>query len=331
MVELEDHRDRLLNELSKEVDVRILQRTTGEVVIYTTGGRALLDNTVTQLTHVAAAQLDAVISLGSGINGIGYGAVATDITTEIMSVRLVALIQVRDETMVDLQAEIDRLAETLSFRINALHNDGTSYPAPLTLTGERTLAATDQPTMTGSFRVAVVGATGLVVEVLDINLAALAPPSVGQLVTTINGMANAGASINAQGKVVISATGGNGVAVNEMTSAVTTDDATYGMAHFLGLNNFLDSADDYDLYASGRVGTNTSAQGLTGTLTFRHAAGTTAVAYVAGNSLATIAASITAALAAQNITATIVGEGSGYHLTLPTVTLTIFSSPTAEP
>lgn len=228
VVELEDHRDRLLDELSKEIDVRILHRTTGEVVIYTTGGRALLDNTVTQLTHAAAAQVDAVISLGNGINGIGYGAAAIDITTEINGGRLAALIKVRDETMVDLQAEIDRLADTLTFQINALHNDGSPYPAPLTLTGERTLAATDRPSMTGSFRVAVIGATGLVVESLDINLATLVPPSIGQLVTTINAMANASASINAQGKVVIAATGSNGIAVNEMTSAVTTGNATYG-------------------------------------------------------------------------------------------------------
>lgn len=88
------------------------------------------------------------------------------------------------------------------------------------------------------------------------------------------------------------------------------------MAHFLGLNNFLDTADDHDLYASGRVATNTTALGLAGTLTFRHAAGTTPVAYAVGDSLTTIAASINAALAAQNITATIVSEGSGYRLTL---------------
>ena len=101
-----------------------------------------------------------------------------------------------DETLVDLQAEIDRLAEVSRDQLNALHNDGTAFPPPTSLTGARTVAATDRPAMSGSARFAVVDSTGVVVETLDIDLGALAPPNIGQLVAQINAMTNASASIN---------------------------------------------------------------------------------------------------------------------------------------
>jgi len=84
------------------------------------------------------------------------------------------------------------------------------------------VASTDAPAMSGSVRVAVLDQTGVVVETLDIDLGALAPPNIGQLVTQINAMTNASASINPSGQVVISAAGGNGIAINELDSAVTT-------------------------------------------------------------------------------------------------------------
>ena len=59
--------------------------------------------------------------------------------------------------------------------LNAQHNDGTAYPPPTSLTGLRTVAATDAPTMTGTFRVTVLDSDGNVVENSDINLATLAP------------------------------------------------------------------------------------------------------------------------------------------------------------
>ena len=312
--DLQDQRDLLITELSELMDIQYFEKSNGEISISTLSGRTLIGNLPVTLSYTASAQLSAEITHNNGIGGILYGTSGTDITSEIRSGRLDALIKTRDNTLVDLQAEIDRLSEALQEQLNAIHNDGTAFPPPTSLTGTRTVASTDRPSMTGTFRVAVTDSDGLVVENLDIDLSTLSPPSIGQLVTTINGMTNATASINSSGKVVITATGGNAIAVNEMDSAVTTGNGTRGMGHFLGLNDLVDSGDDYDRYTSDRVSSNSSALGIAGTLSFNIAGVNTNVAYTSGQSLATIATNINTAVGASNITASVVQEGDGYRL-----------------
>ncbi len=314
--ELEDQRDVALSKLGEQIDISTFSRSDGTIVVFTTAGRPLVDNSVVPLSHTPTAQLSAGTTFPNGISTISYGSGGPDITGEVRGGRLAALVGMRDDTLVNLQAEIDVLSETLRNEVNSLHNNGTSFPAPTSLTGARTVGATDAPSMTGTFRVGILNASGNVVESLDINLGTLAPATIGQLVTTINGMTNATASINAQGKVVISATGGNTVAVNEMTSAVTFGNETRGMAHFLGLNDFFSGEEAYNDYTSDRFTSSTTALGVTGALTFAYPGGTTAVNYVVGDSLTAIAASINgnATLTAQNISAAVRNEADGFRL-----------------
>lgn len=312
--DLQDQRDQLIKELAEDIDIQYFERTTGEVVIMTSGGRTLLDNQPVPLSHTPAAQISAATGHQSGLSGVLYGATSIDITDELSEGRLGALLEIRDDTLVDLQAQTDRLAEVLRDQVNALHNDGTAYPPPASLTGLRSLAATDAPTMSGNFRVSVLDSAGVVVETLDIDLATLAPPNVGQLVTQIDGMANATASLDASGQLVIAGTGGNRIAVNELDSLVTTGSSSTGLGHFLGLNNLLDEGLDYDRYASDRLASDTAALGLAGSLSFDIAGTTTNVAYAAGDSLSDIAAAINGALGGANITASVVREAEGYRL-----------------
>lgn len=312
--DLRDERDRLINELAEEIDIQYFEQGNGATVIATNTGRILLGSQPTALTHTASTQISAQITHPNGIDTIALGGAAVDITDEITGGRLYGLVTIRDDTLVDLQAEIDRLSEVLRDQLNALHNDGTAFPPPTQLTGTRAVAAADAPAMTGNFRVTVLDTAGVVVETQDINLGGLA--NIGALVTAINGMTNATASINASGQVVVAATGGNAIAVNELTGAVTTGNTTTGMAQFLGLNDFFDSGTDYDLAFSDRVASDTTALGLAGTLSFNIAGANTNVAYGAGDSLTAIAASINGAVGGANITATVVSESGGYRLQL---------------
>jgi len=312
--DLEDRRDVLLNELSSEIDIQYFTRSSGEVVISTGAGRLLLDSQAKTLSHTEVTSMSAAVTLGNGLNGILFGPAGIDITQEITGGRLAGLLTLRDETLPDLQSEIDHLGEVLRDQVNAAHNNGTAFPPPTTLTGTRSVAATDEPAMSGTFRVAVVDSSGVTVEVLDIDLGALAPASIGNLVTQIDGMANASASINASGQVVISATGGNRIAVNEMDSAVTTGNATYGMAQFLGLNDLYSTGLGFDQYLTNRTASDTAALGYAGTLTFDIAGAATNVAYVAGDSLDDIATAINAAVGGANIAASVVRDGTGYRL-----------------
>ena len=231
--DLEDQRDLAISKVAESLDIRTFARQDGQVAVFTAAGRPLIDGFVNQLSHTAASQLSAGVNYPNGVNGILFGPSNLDITSEITGGRLGALLGMRDHTLVDLQAEVDRLAETLSDEVNKLHNNGTAVPAPVSLTGTRAVVSTDAPPMTGNFRVAIVGATGVVAESLTVNLATLVPQTIGQLVTTIDGMTNASASINAQGNVVISTTGTSGVTIDESTSAVTAGSKTLGMGAFL--------------------------------------------------------------------------------------------------
>lgn len=312
--DLQDARDQVLGELSELIEIETFDRANGHVVVFTSAGRPLIDNAVVGLAHTAVGQFDASISYPGNISGVTYGAGATDITTEINNGRLAGLIELRDKRLTELQEQYDQIAETTVRSLNTAHNAGTSFPAPTTLTSTRSFAGTDAPGMSGNFRVSVVNADGEVVETNDIALGGLA--NINALVAAIDGMTNATASLNAQGKLEMSATGANRIAINEMTSAVSTGNETTGLSQFLGLNDLMTLNTDYTRYTSNHVNSATNAIGVAGTLTFTHPGGTTAVAYANGESLTTIAANITTALAGQNIIATVAEENGRFRLSM---------------
>ena len=312
--ELEDARDLALAQLSELIGIRTYTRANGHVVVLSSAGRPLVDNGVVLLTHAAVSTMGPSINYPNVIDTISYGPGGADITNEITDGRLAGLIEMRDQRLPELQNELDRLTEVLVSKINAAHNAGSAYPPVQTLTSSLSFAATDDPGMSGTFRVTIVDPAGVVVETQDIALGALA--DINALVAAVNGMANATASLNASGKIVMSATGTNRIAVNEMTSQVTTGNQTTGLAQFLGLNDLFTLNTDYNDYTANPQTSATTALGLAGTLTVSYPGGSTPIAYGAGDTLTAIAANITAALAAENITAAVLQENGQFRLTL---------------
>lgn len=312
--ELEDARDRALADLSEMMGIQTYTRANGHVVVFSSAGRPLVDTSIIPLSHSAVATMAPSVNYPNVIGGILYGPAGADITSEISDGRIGALIEMRDQRLTELQAEIDRLTEVLTSSVNAAHNAGSAFPPPQTLTSTRTFAGADAPAWSGTFRVTIVDTAGAVVESLDIALGGVA--DVNALVTAINGMTNATASLDANGRVVMSATGANRIAVNEMTSQVATGSETAGLAQFLGLNDLFTLYNDYVDYTADPQASATTALGLAGNLTFSHPGGPTVVAYAAGEDLNTIAANITAALAAENITATVLSENGKFRLSL---------------
>lgn len=310
--ELRDQRDVTMNEMAKLIDVNYYERTNGEYVIFTATGRPLLDRTAQTLTHSAASAFDPSITWAAGsVNTIDLG--GNDITSEIGSGAIAGWIELRDEILPNLHSQFEELAQTLAYEVNKIHNDGVGFPGPDIMTGTREVAAADTPAWTGEMRVGIVDSAGVVVEYQDFDLSTYA--TVGDLVTAINGMTNASATINANGNVVIDAAGANKVAINERTGAVTVGNQTMGASQFLGLNDFFTQPNNYDIYTTSQQGAAATAL-ATGTLTFAGGFGTTTVGVTAGDSLATVAASINAngALAAANITASVIVDGTGYRL-----------------
>ena len=317
--ELQDKRDLALNEVAERIDIQQFTRSNGEIVVMTSLGRSLVDRTAATLSHTPVSSINPLTTHASGgVDGIDLN--GADLTSEIGSGRLAGLIALRDTDLPNLHSQLIELVTQLHDEINAVHNQGSTYPGLAAVTSSRSFQATDPPVWTGTFRVAVTDTSGTVVELQDIDLALMA--DVNDLVTAIDGMANLSASLNASGQIVIIPAGANRVAFNEMTSAVTVGNGTMGASNFLGLNDFFSSANQYDDYSSSHQASRTTPLGLAGTLTFTGGFGTANVNYAAGDDLDAVAASINAtpALAAAGIAASVISDGSGFRLRITDTT-----------
>lgn len=154
VTDLRDQRDLEIDKLSKIVDIAYFYRSDGDVVIFTTGGRTIVDTVPPTLSHTSAATLTATSTHSEGdINPIYVGTkiASNDITNEIRGGRLKGLIDLRDSVLPDLQSQLDQLAADLRDSINQIHNRGTPFPGVQEATGTRTfISSTTQTIKVGS-------------------------------------------------------------------------------------------------------------------------------------------------------------------------------------
>lgn len=139
VADLEDKRDQALRSLSEKIDITYFKRDNGALVIQTQNGINLLDNAPHYLSHTAVAQTSPTSTYAGGeISGIYVS--GQDITNYIKDGEIKGLIEIRDVILPSLQSQLDELAGSLKNEINAIHNQGTAYPAtPSSLTGTRTI------------------------------------------------------------------------------------------------------------------------------------------------------------------------------------------------
>ena len=253
--DMADQRDIAIADLAEKMDITYFTRDNAKVVVFSASGRTLVDINPSVLAYTPASSMSSTVSYpNNGIGGITLDGI--DITTEITGGKFKALIDLRDTTLPNLNAQFNTLATVLRDQINAIHNDGAAYPPPNSLTGTRTFAdpANDMVTLSGIVRISVVDANGKSVGVpLDLDLgdlttlAAGANPTVNEVRDAINGvysasipaipgLAGATASVNSSGQLVITAdNSANGIAINERTSAEAS--TGFGFSHYFGLND----------------------------------------------------------------------------------------------
>ena len=74
-----------------------------------------------------------------------------DITSSIQSGKIKALIDMRDSTLPDMQAQLDQLATSMQSQVNQIHNRGTAYPDVVNnITGTRTFMSSSTQTVSFS-------------------------------------------------------------------------------------------------------------------------------------------------------------------------------------
>lgn len=228
--DLEDKRNAALQTLSGVLDVSYIVKSNGEMRVSTTSGTALVDSAVHHLTYTPAAVVtDDTVFAGITVSG-------NDITDEIRSGTIGALLEQRDEVLPGVQSALDALAGQLIETLNAAYNAGSSVPASTTLTGTTSVSGSDALSATGTLRVAATDTDGNLVSYADIDLSGLA--TMDDLVSALNGIDGISASI-ATGTLVISSTDGSGVALADIDSSV----AGSGFSDYFGLNDLLVGTD----------------------------------------------------------------------------------------
>ncbi len=250
--DLEDRRDLAVNSIANLIDLNVVAQSNGMVALLTQNGHVLLDGTRRLLDYSPASTVtqtstfDAITIYSLDEDGaiIGEGDVlvssgnSTTVASDVLSGKIEGLLQARDHELYDLARQVEAYAAALRDQINAVHNQGVGFPPPASLTGTRTVAATDAFQATGSVRIAVLDGDGLIVTAADIDLLALGATTVADLITTINAALGGDATASiVNGKLVIAATNsGNGIAINDSGTAETMTGR--GFSHYFGLNDF---------------------------------------------------------------------------------------------
>ncbi len=151
VTDLRDQRDQALDRLAELIDIRYFTRSDGDVIVFTSAGRTLVDNVPATLTHAAASTVSATTTHAEGDFAglyIGTAIPGNDITTEIRSGALKGLIDLRDDVLPNMQSELDELAAELRDVFNQIHNRGVPFPGMQSMTGTRIFVAPTTQTMT---------------------------------------------------------------------------------------------------------------------------------------------------------------------------------------
>ncbi len=262
---LQDQRDSALTTLSGLIGISSYTTSDNKLVVYTTGGDQLLGTTAAKLSYTASSALGATSVYPDTISGIMLN--GKDITESVDSGQLGALITLRDETLVDEQAELDAMASTLISQVNAITNAGSAVPAPTTLTSAGTVSGSDGFSASGTLRVAVVNSSGTTISTEDLDLSSYS--SVDDLVNALDAIDGLSASIGTDGKLTITADdSANGVALGDIGASVGDD--AQGVSDYFGFNDLFSGstaadisissklANDYSLLATGALDTSTT-------------------------------------------------------------------------
>ncbi len=283
--DLEDKRDLALDKLSDLLDIRYFKNANGSVTVFTSDGTTLVDSSPVATSHVALSVVSPGATYAGGdFNGIFAG--VRDITTTIRSGKIKGLVDMRDRTLPDMQAQLDELARSMQTEINKIHNRGTSYPTIVNnITGSRTfMSSADQTVRFSGAEPSIIlyGTDGAEIassRILDTtgvnfsnggNIDSLASSMQTWIRAQDAQLTNATVSVNADGRFAINlGTDVIGVAFQDQESAIkgsaqldvtagvdldgdgNIDQNYAGFSNFLGLNDYFVSTPNPSLWDSG--------------------------------------------------------------------------------
>lgn len=232
--DLEDERNTAVEDLSKKIKIDYFVDSNNQLKIYT-GGRPILDSKAHTLNFTEASNVSSTATYPGGLSGITVD--GNDITGNIHGGELGALLDLRDNTLVNEQSKLDELANTTMSTLNSLLNQGSSLPPRSSMTGDTSgLAAGDPLGGTGTVRIATIDNNGTVTHVGTFNLAGYA--TIGDMITDINATLgpDVSASLSTNGELnLVANNSGEGLAIAQQTSSVGANSDDFST--YFGLNN----------------------------------------------------------------------------------------------
>ena len=278
---LQDQQEQALSSLSQTIGIKTITNANGTVTVSTTDGLNLVSSTYATLSYS-----------GGATNG-SYGNIMvqdvnpqtsqligqpTALDPHLSSGSLKGLIDMRDQVLGGLNQSLGSLAQQTANAFNAQSNANAAFPPPTSLTGRDTgLLSTDALNFTGDTTIAVTDPSGNLVSRIDVDFG---PPgslsvdggasqsigtTVGSFTTALNtALGGNGSASFVNGKLSISATGGNGIVVQDPSSAPSSRGGT-GFSQFFGLNDVFQSSGP-TIAATGLSGSDSSGLAAGGTI-----------------------------------------------------------------
>ena len=251
-----DERDVALTNLAKVMGIKTSQNPDGSINVSTEDGVNLVSNTYAQLSYTGGAQVGAygniTIQDVNPSTGQPLG-LSMPLDPHLSSGSLKGLIEMRDQVLGGLSQSLGNLAQQTALAFNQQSNANAAYPPPTSLTGRDTgLLGTDALNFTGKTTLAVTDPSGKLVSRIDVNFGAgtlsvdggaavSIGTTVGSFTTALNSALGArGSASFTNGQLSISATGGNGILVQDDATA-PSQRGTTGFSQFFGLNDVFKS------------------------------------------------------------------------------------------
>ncbi|SDF93639.1 flagellar hook-associated protein 1 FlgK [Limimonas halophila] len=271
---LEDQRDQALQEISGLIDIQTFTRDNGAVSVFTNEGSPLLN------AEQGRVEFNASGSFQPGQGGNSVTSTTGSTLGPDAGGRLGALLEVRDQTLPDLQGDIDRLAAQVREEVNAVHNQGTPGNRPQSrIEGSVRLADSSGTLFNieaggasngtgGTLEVAQVDSNGNVDNRATVNLNSFGGGDAQDLANFINSEVSADitltggtrfADLNGQDQLVLNGdafdTGSSNFVIDSSNANIesasiadtaqtdTDGDGTRerSLSHFAGLNNFFET------------------------------------------------------------------------------------------
>ena len=246
----------LIGQLAELMDIRVAVRPVGGVSIRTGLGTMLAGEGAATLGYNRAG----TVTGETAFNEIWVtepGGQKRSLLDSVTSGEIKGLVELRD---VEAPAAAERLAELVSHmadELNRAHNANSAVPAPTSLTGRNVGQSFETAIagFTGRTTVAVTNAAGVVQSRADIVFSGGtmtvngAPADPSNFLTVLDGQL-AGATVSfADGRLSITATAPNGVAIADDATTPSAK-ADRGFSHYFGLNDLI-STDRPAFYDNG--------------------------------------------------------------------------------